>query len=155
MTKLELATRHAEAGMADQLQLQADLRKEAHELSLLCFAGGGGAVTLALKAGTAAVLVGLALSGACLFLIGGLIAAFVLRRRQAPVPWNLPRNFLGFDGTDEELQAGELHNMGERIERMMTLLNQRARVLNRFRVSVALAPAAGLVSGLAAWGLGF
>lgn len=156
MTKIELAAHHGESSMAEAVTLCAEMQREAHELGLLCFAGGGGAASLALTAAIDPTTL-CALGGAAvyLFMVGGLISSRVLRREPFPATWNIPASLLDFCGSDEELLSGELRNLGARIERADGILARRAARLNRLRLAVAATPIAALFSALAGWVAGF
>jgi len=131
------------ANMRGRIDAQAALHAQASATLTLLLAGMGGSLAYAVQifdAGPTPLASGAAALCAYLALLGALTVARCVNVQPAPTLHNEPSNLVEPGTALQQLRAGELVNLQERIEQQIELSARKARWLNGVRLAALASP---------------
>lgn len=126
-----------------RIESQAAIASQAAATLTLLLAGIGGSLVYAVRIfepGSSPVARGAAALCIYLMALAGVLIWRCINTTASPVLHNEPTNLLLSEATLEQLQAGEIFNLQQRIDQQKALVVARARWLNGVRVLAILSP---------------
>lgn len=141
---LEWIEKQAQDSLRSRFATAELIAKETQTTLTVLLAGVGGSAAYGAKifdkGAAGAVEIAAAVTCAYLVVLAVLLVVKCMRFQSYPALAQEPQNLMQPQYSLDELRAGELENIGERIKDAARINDARAELLNRFRIAAAITP---------------